>query len=307
MKKWFQKNGFSLIELSVVITIISLTLGGALDLATKKTEADKRSETDERIEAIQEALEHFVIQNQRLPCPADGTIALNANGFGYETSASTSGCSDSDLFSSSNVYAGIVPIKTLGLDDDFALDGWNRRFTYVVDARFANSLATNSNCNGTTSTYCFQYTTAGSITIRSDVSPGGGVTASEGVYVIISHGKNGHGAFKRNGGTNNADRLDMDSTDGSEQENAEYDENGSNTTYDATFVDKQQTTSYDDIILYREKWHLISDTNQVTGDLCTDAKDVFDNHGSNATCGNANSVANCETLGDQVHKLCMQQ
>ena len=298
--------GFSLVELSIVLAIISVTLGGALTIATKKTESDKANETEQKLNEIEQALEQYVIDNQRLPCPADGskTIdATSANAFGVAGSADDSSCGDANFNDGANVYLGVVPVKTLGLSDETMIDGWGRRISYAVDYRFANNNVTNEDCDGTTSTVCLQYTSAGGITVN-DAS--GTARTTEAVYVLVSHGKNGHGAYPYYGSST---RISFPSSVDDDEE----DNSGSDSPFDAVFVQKTATGTFDDEVRYKPKWQLINDANGITDDnICDPAKEVIDTPDvaggdPENSCSDATDVSVCEALAAKIYTLCLQR
>lgn len=297
-------RGFSLIELSIVLAIIGVTLGGALTLGTKQSEASKLKETNIKLDQIEQALEQYVTLHQRLPCPADGTSVMDApssNQFGIEGEASSTGCTGSNMNDGSTVYAGVVPVKTLGLPDNAMIDGWGKRISYAVDVLFANNNATNADCDGTISTACFQYTTTGRLTIQD---AGGAARTTEAVYVLVSHGKNGYGAFPLQGGG----RLAFPATpDTDEYENSEA-EGG----YDSIFIQKSPDNHFDDIVRYKPKWQLLNDANGITDpNSCIPARKVVehpDNSGGEVenSCSGARNVTACERLATYVYHLCLQ-
>ncbi|MCX7156833.1 MAG: hypothetical protein NTW45_10390 [Rhodocyclales bacterium] len=89
------------------------------------------------LSTIDSALVAFVMQNRRLPCPADGTIATGAANAGVEQrNAITGACIPA------NQSNGIAPWVTLGLPESAALDSYGNRVTYRVHpgltASFAN-------------------------------------------------------------------------------------------------------------------------------------------------------------------------
>lgn len=299
-------QAFSLVELSVVLAIISVTLGGALTIATKKTQSDKSNETELKLDAIEQALEQYLIDNQRLPCPADGSDIIDkasSNEYGVAGTASTSGCTAANFNDGSNVYFGVVPVKTLGLSDDIMIDGWGRRISYGVDYRFANNNTTNSDCDGTTSTICFQYTSSGSITINDSA---GSPRTTEAIYVLISHGSNGHGAYGYYGSST---RLSFPSSVDTDEE----DNSGSDSPFDAVFVQKTSTTTFDDVVRYKPRWQLVSVANGITdSNICTPAKNVIDNPDvaggdPENSCSDASDVTICESLAAKVYSLCLQE
>lgn len=306
LKKQNQMLGFSLVELSVVLAIISITLGGALTIATKKTESDKLNETEQKLDLIEQALEQYLVINQRLPCPADGTDIIDTptdNEYGVEGTSSDSGCTNSNFDNEGDIYAGVVPVKTLGLADDLMIDGWGRRIDYVVDYQFANNQLTNINCDGVGNIICFQYADNGGINVN-DAS--GVARTTEAVYVLVSHGKNGYGAYGYYG---NATRLSFPtSPDADEIENS-----GSDPTYDAIFVQKTGDNSFDDIVRYKPKWQLVNDANGITdANICTPAKAVLDTPDvaggdPENSCSGATDVTVCQELARKVYSLCLQQ
>jgi prepilin-type N-terminal cleavage/methylation domain-containing protein len=305
VKKYSQHAGFSLVELSVVLAIIGVTLGGALSVATQKTEAAKLSQTREKLTLIEHSLEAYVALNQRLPCPADGTSIIDAatdNSYGVAGDPSSSGCTESNFNDGDNVYSGVVPVKTLGLNDETMIDGWGRRITYVVDYRAANNTITYPACNSSTNTGCFRYLSNGGLTIRDGA---GGVKTNEAIYVLISHGKNGHGAFTYYGSSS---RISFPSS----VDNDEIDNSGNQTSYDAAFVQKSANNSFDDIVRYKPKWQLINDANGINDPhFCIPAKNVVDipdvaGDPAENSCSNATNVTACEALAAKVHDLCWQ-
>ncbi|MCE3233686.1 MAG: type secretion system protein [Rickettsiaceae bacterium] len=299
LKKQF---GFSLVELSVSLAVIGVTMGGALTLATKKTESDKLTETQTKMAAIDAAMDVYLTQNQRLPCPADGASAINSNTFGVAGTVSGGACTPSVFNVIGAVYAGVVPTKTLGLPDSTMIDGWGRRISYVVDFNFVNNnnavpagvTVTNATCDGVGTgahLVCFKYKSAGAITVNDSTGVARTTTA---VYALISHGKNGKGAYTYAG---SATRL-ATSTDAGEMSNAGNDAGA----FDAVFVQKDTDTAFDDIVTYRNKAEIMDDSNAETdGDLCT----LSDASVSAANCNGAASSANCVAFSTTISTLCL--
>lgn len=292
-----KQSGFSLVELSVTLAVIGVTLGGALTLATKKTESDKLSETETKMELIADALDVYLTANQRLPCPADGSLAVTHANFGVAgtaaASSATVGCTTLSNFNSTGVYSGVVPTKTLLLPDDNMIDGWGRRIDYIVDFNFANNGTTNAVCDGSAVALhkiCFKYAVNGSITVNDSTGAARTTTA---VYVLVSHGKNGRGAWIPTG---SATRLAV-ATDVDELNNSvAADGSGFNT----TFVQKDTDTTFDDIVAYRTKAQILDDANTETDtDLCTAAAAYATN------CLGATSVTVCNLLSTTIDALCL--
>jgi prepilin-type N-terminal cleavage/methylation domain-containing protein len=128
------QRGFSLIELSVVIVVISLLIGAFLVPLGTQIEQRKLIETKSRLLLAKEALTTFAIANGRLPCPASAT----SNGvevFAVGGNASNGNCA----LTAAGAFDGFLPGVTLGLDNldsnGYYLDGWEsaqNRMRYAV-------------------------------------------------------------------------------------------------------------------------------------------------------------------------------
>src|SRR5690606_24700956 len=105
-------NGFSLIELAVVLAVLGLLLGSLLSPLRAQWQAERLRETRARLDQAEAALLGFALQHGRLPCPADP--ALSGAAAGHEDCAREQ---------------GTLPWVTLGVRET---DGWGRRWLYAV-------------------------------------------------------------------------------------------------------------------------------------------------------------------------------
>lgn len=314
-------RGFSLTELSISLAIIAVIAGSTLSLAVTSDRSVKLHETKGKMEHIQEALLAYLSNNKRLPCPADGTLAQSNANFGIEATTGINPMSCNANFNDgSNIYYGVVPVTTLQLPDDFMFDGWGNRISYAVDIRYANNLTTNANCSGQ---ICFRDVPAGTSIIVRDASAT--ARTSRAIYVLYSHGANGHGAFLKNGG---ATRINAYATStgtpftdsasyADELENAHLNAAGSNTTFNNIFVDRDyinfsNTTVaankryFDDVVMWKTKKQIVNELGyQLYSSLCNDAATVINNPSSN-NCTGAASEANCNIFANQINQLCLQ-
>jgi prepilin-type N-terminal cleavage/methylation domain-containing protein len=130
--------GFTLLEMSVVLIIITVIVAGGMAMFTGSLQKRQLAETQVKLKAIQQALYSFRLANSRIPCPADVTLAVTDTNFGVEgaTLGTCTGGSPAANFSTGNNVEGMVPTVTLGLPDEYAFDGWGRRLMYAADARF---------------------------------------------------------------------------------------------------------------------------------------------------------------------------
>lgn len=120
-------RGFTLIEIVVVLFILGVAIAMAAAITNALTASQRLSTTTARMQAIDAALVQFVMQQKRLPCPADGRLASTDANAGLERrsagSCNVNGGANTEQY-------GVVPWVTLGLSESDATDGWNRRFTY---------------------------------------------------------------------------------------------------------------------------------------------------------------------------------
>lgn len=183
-------SGFTLVEMAIVLMIVGLLLGGLIPTLSAQMESQHISETRKSLGEIQEALIGFAIINGRLPCPADPTIATGQAGAGAERTPPCTGGNST----------GVLPWATLGVGET---DAWGNRYTYRVTDYFADSIASatfGSGCtpSPTPTQASFALCSSGNLDVRSAAS-GGTSIAIDAPAVIISHGKNGAGAYTRQG------------------------------------------------------------------------------------------------------------
>lgn len=113
-------NGFSLIEMAIVLFIVALLLGGLLPTVSSQIDQQRRNETRKQLEEISNALLGYAVINGFLPCPTTTADPSNAN---YGTADAT--CSANAL------TEGYLPWKTLGVPEN---DAWGSRRSNVGDS-----------------------------------------------------------------------------------------------------------------------------------------------------------------------------
>jgi prepilin-type N-terminal cleavage/methylation domain-containing protein len=190
----FRLQGFTLVELSIVLVIVALLLGGLIPTITSQIEQSHRNETRKQLDEIQQALIGFAIINGRLPCPANRAIATGAVGAGVEA---TTGIGNAMTCSPSIVTGGtawgVLPWATLGVRET---DAWGRRFTYQVTSAYADGAdGTGSGACLTTVGISFQICSNGSLNIGSTSALTDTSIATNVPAIIVSHGLNGLGAY----------------------------------------------------------------------------------------------------------------
>jgi prepilin-type N-terminal cleavage/methylation domain-containing protein len=136
-------RGFTLTELAVVFTIISLLLATALYTLSAQTEQRNFQETQRRLEAARELLLAFAVANGRLPCPATSTSAGLEAPVGGATACTTQ-------------YGGWLPARSIGFQvmdtSGYALDAWGNRIRYAVSNALTGCAGTSTLPHFTNST-----------------------------------------------------------------------------------------------------------------------------------------------------------
>ena len=237
-----RKDGFTLIELSVVLVIIALITSMAVKSGIAVLDTARQTATIKKMAAIDKALLAFRAKNDRLPCPAGLTLtqAANSTTYGVESSGSCTG----SVTSNTSVAEGALPTITLGLPNDFMYDAWGNRIRYAVDI---NSTAKNAFTN-TQMDAKF-----GSITVQYDNTTSHNRTTTA-IYALISHGKNSYGGYSVNGVINPTASLNS-----AEQKN--YGQTGVYVQEDLTGT-VGASTYFDDIVTYKERTALRIDSDK---------------------------------------------
>ncbi len=188
-------RGFSLIEVAVVLFILVLLLGSILVPIATQVEQRQIADTQKTMDEIRDALLGYAVANGNLPCPdtdTDGSENVNTGSGNCSTVAG-------------GIAAGRLPYTNLGLG---SADIWGNRFTYVVNATYAQRSPATPFSLSSTGTSVRVCTTQACTTTLSTTA----------VFAVISHGKNGLGAVSfatnaSNPASSSADEQDNYGTD----------------------------------------------------------------------------------------------
>ena len=221
-------RGFTIVEILVVLIILSIVMAMAALVTRGISAGQKRSITTTRLTGVDAAIAQFVAVQKRMPCPADGTKASADANAGVEIAPdAAAGCN-----AQSN---GVVPWRSLGLSEQDATDGWERRLTYRTDPLLGRVNAMNmSSCDpagsegGATPRDCNTACTSAALgsctppvafitgkgltvrnvagtTVMDPTTPGVNTGAA---YVVISHGESGGGGFLNTGNLSTSTTTD---------------------------------------------------------------------------------------------------
>lgn len=246
-------------------------------LPSVRSTIDSNNATTNKMNAVLNAMRSYQDANASLPCPADASLPIGSNYYGVAVgnpgptgncSGATPGTAPAANYTdtTNNVAIGMVPVRTLGLSNDYALDSYGRDITYAVD---------------TNATVCF----AGSLTGAVKIMDNNALASS--IAALISHGADGHGAWLPfTGSSGTAVRLNAGSTDTDEQVvNAHGNSiatggfptnystinslvtSAESTTIPTTFVRKPSTPTFDDLVVYRNNLWTLDTQPQMTSTL----------------------------------------
>lgn len=206
-------NGFTLIELAVVLVIVGILLGSTLNSLSSRIEYTRKIETIEELEEIKQAMIAFAFVNGFLPCP---DCTTNAGGCNTVAAANIAdGVEDYDAFNnrcSVNENLGNMPWVTLGFGRS---DAWNTRYRYTVQNEYADLASP------------FTLASAGGSAVIQEpdfaIDATGAVPrtlANNIVAVLLSHGSNGFGGVDEN----NIARAAIPAANIDERENTDNDQ-----------------------------------------------------------------------------------
>ena len=285
--------GFTLLEMSIVLVIISIVSIGLVEIFAASIQKAQLKQTVAKMESIQKTLYEYRLAFNRLPCPADATIAINVVNFGIEAAnpgSCTGGIPAANFLQSPGGTAqdareGMVPTKTLGLPDDYAFDGWGRRFMYAVSKDITQNGA-------------FAAIPASDSATRMTIMSAQGVSKStQAVEVLVSFGQNGHGAYPRNGGTV---RVNAGLSNTDEQNNCDctiISNVITPTGLDGVFVQKDLSNGFDDIVYFSVRGDYLRPSGIMSQPFTTDVGtngNGMCQGGGMPSCKVTNGVRNCQ-------------
>lgn len=179
------QQGFSLVELAVVLVLIGIVMTMGLKVATSTLEGSAYSDTKSKQELIKAALVGFLRTNGRLPCPD------NSAGVASGVEATSCNANIADGY-------GVVPWMTLGISRETVIDGWGNYFTYRVANGSTASLRNWTSKSSGSFNINELHNPTNAFTIQELDATGGAfaatATTTKAVVVLLSHGRNGFGA-----------------------------------------------------------------------------------------------------------------
>jgi prepilin-type N-terminal cleavage/methylation domain-containing protein len=235
-------RGFTLIEMAIVMVVIGLVLSGGLVAVAPVVQNTKISETNEKLDRVEQSLILYAIRNGCLPCPADPAAPSDGSGTNpagesikaTATNAYISGCTSTAACSFGETTQGSVPWVTLGLSEGDVTDGFGTRIDYSVTSALAHD-------NGLVRTPPSTYP-SGALTVNNY---SGRPQTTAAAYVLVSHGIDRFGGYVAGSGNHITSGTYSSSTTQAENKD------GDTTFIQDVFYPIGTTTYFDDIVRWR--------------------------------------------------------
>lgn len=177
-----------MLEICVVTCVLGVMAGSTLFLGSLRIEQQRIEATQARLKLIEAALLNYAEVNGKLPCPANNTLPYGAVNHGEMANGNDCvGGSITADWVDGHVVGGGIPFAALGLPVEAALDAWDRRIVFAVDARMTREAALSRNPRNSS---------CGSITLEDE---SGKKIAQYAIFLLMSHGIDGHGAYSSTG------------------------------------------------------------------------------------------------------------
>lgn len=254
-----KQSGYTIVELSLTITILAIIASSGLAILSNQNAKTKREETAEKIKVIEKAIKSYVEINGHLPCPASPGANETSPQFGYSSAYSDT---SNECLATGNA-TGMVPVRSLNLNDNFAYDGWERKFSY----RIAKGMGSSFDFNDDSFIGDISVTDLNGFEKTSIGKPAPNNYGA--VYIIISHGPRGYGSW----GKNSASPPNLPPESSREYENVNHTEN-------KIYVQNSPTYLFDNIVSFKQKRDIVDNKQNISpvkipSQTCSDAESLL--------------------------------
>lgn len=269
MARRYRSAGFTLVELSIVLVIISLLTAGGLVVGTAMLGRAAYVDTTKQMEQINQSLRDYYVINGHLPCVASLSDLPGSANFGVDIGTGGTTCAGGvaanspgheriDVGGGVMVRVGMLPVRTLGLPDSAASDEYGNRIIYAV-----TEALTDAGQFGTE---------PGAITVQD---MGDNPILTSAAYFIVSPGRDRKGALAYSNG-NEVEACDSVAA----PPNEALDEVNCTLTT-AIFRDapynsgSQEEFFFDDIVRWAPKFHLQAESTQSSTVWAAEAGKIY--------------------------------
>lgn len=247
------RRAYSLLELSIVITIVSVLISGGLSVLTSSANNSKTQLTRERIAEVYKAMGVYLMNHKSLPCPAPINAIKSSDPIYGDATGTDGDCVTAGVATrGTGLVYGMVPTQDLNLASSFAEDGFGSKFTYVVAQAFTQP---------DTSTGFGVATETRLITMSDKINTTTTqVATDDAIFVLLSHGVNKFGAYGANSDSATQNLGKPGDIDGEEQINYGTTKN--------FIVTSASSDIFDDIVFYKTRNDIVSDLDALDLILC---------------------------------------
>ncbi len=275
------EQGMTLIDIAIALTVIGLLAAGALSAYNTYRAATLNADANVKSEIVQNALKLYYFANGFYPCPADPSLPITDLQYGVAQTAADNpatvirclgaiasattatmqtsendgagGTIETNYVDQPQSYAGMVPFKTLNLEEDAVYDIYNKKLTYVVSA--SKVFQSTYDLRGSIIVRGYEQitdATTNELVCTDNVIPYAPLDPAPNDkpahFLIVAHGENGVGAYNRSGVINQACGNNIN--DGSENINCNH--NADNIYWNDVCSASRSVNGiqYDDKILY---------------------------------------------------------
>jgi prepilin-type N-terminal cleavage/methylation domain-containing protein len=194
-------HAFSLIELSIVLAVFAVVAVGVFSSREVGQEEVQVTSVDDTLDQVEQALAFYLKHYGYLPCPASRTESIDSANYGVSVScaaatATAAPAGTENIGANTDEYqlrVGMIPTRTLGIPDKYALDAWGNRLTYAMIRTLGVDKATYDAYAPTQASDYFQ------VVDKTGAVLYGNNNTELISYVILSHGSDGKGAYGKGG------------------------------------------------------------------------------------------------------------
>jgi len=131
----YLQNGFTLVEMSIVLVIIALLVGGLLAPLSTQKEQERRTDNAALLQQAREALIGYALANGQLPCPDIDPVGSATSG------QENTPCNNNPAITP---VPGRLPWVTLGVVGEWDAWGEPHQVNYVVNGAFTANITLGS-------------------------------------------------------------------------------------------------------------------------------------------------------------------
>jgi hypothetical protein len=128
-----KQKGYSLATLAVLVAAFSAATVGLMTYNQHAPSLGKKSEDFNEVNKIIEYIKNYADSSDIIPCPANPTLPTNHADY-LKSDGIYPDCNLTLPRKSASYFKGLVPTRTIGINDSYAFDNNHAHLTYIVGA-----------------------------------------------------------------------------------------------------------------------------------------------------------------------------